>query len=99
MTTPSPGAAAAGTPATHARLGCRARCAECDAVGAGKRRCLLEMRRLLARHVLVERLVGPGEADGVVLEKHHALQVDLLDADLGGDLYERGQLGDGLLQA
>ena len=56
------------------------------------------MHGLLGVHLLVERLVRPGEADRLVLEEHEALEVDLLHADVGGDPDELGQLADRLLE-
>jgi hypothetical protein len=65
----------------------------------GQRRRLVDEGGLLARHPLVERLVGARLADRVVLEEDEALEVDLLDADLGRHPHEGRQLGDRLLQA
>src|SRR5262249_58189202 len=79
----------------HARLRRSAGGGEGDAVSARKLGRGLEMSRILARHLLVEGLVGAGEADGVVVEKHQALQIDfspaglLCEADEGRQLSNR----------
>src|SRR5260221_14409680 len=83
----------------RARLRCAAGSAEGDAVSARKLGRRLEMGCFLARHLLVEGLVGSSQADGIVFEEHQALQIDFSYANLRGHLHEGRQLGDRFLQA
>ena len=55
--------------------------------------------RFLAGQLLVQRLVRPRLADGVVVEEHQPLQIDFLDAGVGRDAHEIRQFLDGLAQA
>ena len=83
----------------HAGFGNRTGGAESHPEGLGKPGRLLQQRRFFAVHALVERLVGPCMPDGIVLEKHQPLQIDLLDTGFGRHLHERGQFRDGFLQS
>ena len=70
-----------------------------DAERVGERGGAVDMDRFLARKLLVERLVRPRHADGVVLEEDQPLQMHFLDAGLGGDTDEVRQFLDGFAQA
>src|ERR1700749_4694981 len=83
----------------EARFGNCARCAESETERARERSCLVQIVRFIPGHPLIERLIRTCMTDRVILEEDQALQVDLLDADLGGDPHEVRQFGDGLLQA
>src|SRR6202034_2441216 len=84
---------------TDARLRGAARGAEVDAERAGERGGAVDVDRFLTGQLLVERLVRPGEADGLVGEKHQPLQMHFLDAGLRRDTDEIRQLLDGFAQA
>ncbi len=53
---------------------------------------------LVRLHALVEGLIGPRHAEGVVREVDQPLEVDLLHAGLGRHPHEGGQLRQGLLE-
>ena len=57
------------------------------------------MGRLLARKLLVERLVRPRLADGIFVEEYKPLQIHFAHAGLGGDAHEVRQLLDGFAHA
>ncbi len=65
----------------------------------GERGGAIDMDRFLAGKLLVERLVRPRQADGIVLEEHQPLQMDFLDAGLRRDADEVRQFLDGFAQA
>src|SRR5215831_19229865 len=83
---------------TDAWLGGAAGRAEGDAELLGQRVGAFDMDRLGGGELLVERLVGPRHADGIVLEKYEPLQMHFLDAGLGGDADEIRQFLDGFAQ-
>ena len=57
------------------------------------------MNGLFTRKPLVQSLVRPRLADGIVVEEDQPLQMYFLDAGLGGDTNEVRQFLDGLAQA
>ncbi len=83
----------------HPGLRCGARGAKRHAVAARQLSRRVDMRLLVARELLVERLVRSRHADGVLVEEHQPLQIDFLDADVGGHLHEGRQLGNRLAQS
>src|SRR5260370_29649100 len=77
----------------RARLRCAAGSADRDAVSSLKLGRRLEIGCLLARHLLVEGLVGSSQTDGIVFEEHQALQIHFSHAVYRSDLHEGRQLG------
>ena len=84
---------------THPRLRGGARGAEGDAEGSRDVGGAIDVARLFAGKLLVQCLIRPRLADGILLEEHQPLQIDFPNAGFRRDANEFRQLLDGFAES